>query len=179
MFVRAPILIQFTSPRTTVLNQRPELFPMETSPITKAPGATKTSSASCGCRPSYPISGDIKSPSEKSARPIGKQVAHARRSSGHEVLVDFIGKPEKGAHDEHGKNQRPALQPKASGEGPGQKNSEHRVFEEVDPLVVGNGLDRTRGKEKNEAGITEYGDPMDDSRSHGGVLHLILAEIVR
>src|SRR6185436_14060211 len=57
MLVRAPIRIQFTSPRATVWNQKETSSPSSTSPVTYAPGATNTRTPSRGSLPSKGTSG--------------------------------------------------------------------------------------------------------------------------
>ncbi len=51
-FVRAPIRIRFTSPRTTVWNQIEDPSPISTSPTTTAPEATQVVAARRGVAPS-------------------------------------------------------------------------------------------------------------------------------
>ena len=51
MLVRAPMRIQFTSPRTTQLNQMEASSPISTSPSTRALSATKTRLPSFGTMP--------------------------------------------------------------------------------------------------------------------------------
>src|SRR3954465_8663259 len=48
MFTLSPMRIKFTSPRTTVLNQIEQSFPITTSPTTVAFGAMKQLSPNCG-----------------------------------------------------------------------------------------------------------------------------------
>src|SRR6266511_1562219 len=71
-FVRAPIRIRFTSPRTTVWNQIDESSPISTSPTTTAPGAIQAVAARRGDFPSYARITDIVA--DASPRPRGSQV---------------------------------------------------------------------------------------------------------
>src|ERR1700761_4945712 len=51
MLVRAPMRMEFMSPRSRQWNQMPVSDPITTSPITAAVGAMKASSAICGVTP--------------------------------------------------------------------------------------------------------------------------------
>src|SRR6266508_4510646 len=78
-FVRAPIRIRFTSPRTTVWNQIDESSPISTSPTTTAPGAIQAVGERRGDFPSYARITDIGA--DASPRPRGSQVGRPQTST--------------------------------------------------------------------------------------------------